>query len=96
MTENTNNPPEEEALTKAGQRRINILWELTQSFIALVVTGTAMYTASTLALTNDPAGADKAAAITGFLLISNTAFLVIGFYFGRTNHQRIGGVITGR
>jgi hypothetical protein len=27
-----------------------------------------------------------------FQLIGNTLFVVIGFYFGRTNHQKIGGV----
>ena len=75
-----------------GQRRINIIWEITQSVIALAVTGTGMYTAAMLALRNDPQQVDKSAGITAFLLISNTVFLVIGFYFGRVNHNRVGGV----
>lgn len=82
----------EEVLQTAGQRRVNILWEGTQACIALAVTGTGMYTAARLALENDANGTDKAVAATAFLLISNAVFLVIGFYFGRTNHTRTGGV----
>ncbi len=69
----------------AGQRRVNILWELTQSLIAIAVTIATLYAAVTIVL-----------RLTGnesaFLLLSNAFFLVIGFYFGRTNHQRSGGV----
>lgn len=83
---------DETTLRSAGQRRINILWEATQAVIALVVTGTGMYTAAMLALRTDLADSSKSMAITAFLLISNTVFLVIGFYFGRTNHQRTGGI----
>lgn len=83
---------DETAIRSAGQRRINILWESTQAVIALVVTGTGMYTASMLALRTDIADSSKSMAITAFLLISNTVFLVIGFYFGRTNHSRTGGI----
>lgn len=82
---------EQDRLT-AGQRRVNIIWELTQAVIALAVTGTGMMTASMLALRVDTSDANKSMAITAFLLISNTVFLVIGFYFGRTNHARTGGV----
>lgn len=76
----------------AGQRRINIIWEATQSVIALLVTSTGMYTAARLALRHDDDANSKSMAITAFLLISNVVFLVIGFYFGRVNHQRVGGV----
>ena len=85
----------EEDRRTAGQRRINIIWEVTQAAIALVVTGTGMFTASQLALRDDPDVNNKSMAITAFLLISNTVFLVIGFYFGRTNHQRVGGIGAG-
>lgn len=83
----------EQDRTTLGQRRINIIWEATQAVIALSVTFTGMYTAAVLALRIEEAqkNPDKSAAITAFLLISNTVFLVIGFYFGRTNHQRVGG-----
>ncbi len=60
-----------------GQRRINLIWEITQAFIALSVTVGALY-----------------AAMHGTVseMLGNAFFLVIGFYFGRTNHQRVGGV----
>lgn len=73
------------SLTKVGQRRINMIWEVTQSFIALGVTTATLYASSALVLRGDKGEA-------AFLLLSNSFFLVIGFYFGRTNHQRIGGV----
>lgn len=63
-----------------GQRRINLIWEVTQAGIALLVTATALL--SSVGLT----------PIAGPALVGNAFFLVIGFYFGRTNHQRIGGV----
>lgn len=68
-----------------GQRRINMVWELTQAFVAVAVTLATLYVASKLALRDEKATA-------AFLLLSNAFFLVIGFYFGRTNHQRMGGV----
>ena len=74
-----------------GQRRINIIWEATQSVIALMVTSVGMFASAVLAMRSDETEATKAMSITAFLLISNTVFLVIGFYFGRTNHARTGG-----
>jgi cobalamin synthase len=69
----------------AGQRRVNIIWELTQALIAVAVTAATLYVSAQLALKND-------GQMAAFLLLSNAFFLVIGFYFGRTNHQRSGGV----
>jgi N-acetylmuramic acid 6-phosphate (MurNAc-6-P) etherase len=68
-----------------GQRRINFIWEATQAVIALAVAGATLYVAGRLALSDK--GPEAA-----FLLLSNAFFLVIGFYFGRTNHSRVGGV----
>lgn len=68
-----------------GQRRINLVWELTQALIALAVTLTTLYVSAALAVKDD-------AQTAAFLLLSNAFFLVIGFYFGRTNHTRTGGV----
>lgn len=79
---------EEDKHTK-GQRRINLIWEITQAVIAIAVAGSTLYAATTLVLRG--VGSE-----TAFLLQSNAFFLVIGFYFGRTNHQRIGGVDLGR
>lgn len=67
----------ERSLVTAGQRRINIIWEITQALIAISVTIASLIVAATLAF---------------FLLLSNAFFVIIGFYFGRTNHQRTGGV----
>jgi hypothetical protein len=75
----------ERALVSAGQRQINRVWEYTQAAIALAVTGATLYVAARLAMKDEqPAAA--------FLLLSNAFFLVVGFYFGRTNHQKTGGV----
>ena len=75
----------EKAAVSSGQRRINAIWEITQAVIALSVTGVTLYVAARIA---GAAGADT----QSFLLLSNAFFLVIGFYFGRTNHTRMGGV----
>ena len=74
----------EKGIVTAGQRRVNIIWEVTQAFIAISVTGTSLYVAANLVLGSSTTDA-------AFLLLSNAFFLVIGFYFGRTNHQRTGG-----
>jgi hypothetical protein len=78
----------EAGLRTAGQRRINIIWEVTQATIALAVTGATLYVAAMLALKDQGQTA-------AFLLLSNAFFLVVGFYFGRTNHQRVGGIGSG-
>lgn len=78
---------EADAKRTAGQRTINVLWEVTQAIIAIAVTLDTLYVAGQLALIVSGGKSDSA-----FLLLSNAFFLVIGFYFGRTNHQRMGGV----
>jgi hypothetical protein len=83
--EPTKHRQSEHSLRTAGQRRVNILWEFTQALIAVAVTISTLFVSARLAQTQ---GADMAA----FLLLSNAFFLVIGFYFGRTNHERQGGV----
>lgn len=75
----------ENSRRSAGQRRVNIIWEVTQAIIAITVASTTILVAATLVLRDSAASA-------AFLLLSNSFFVIIGFYFGRTNHQRIGGV----
>jgi len=75
----------ETALRTAGQRRVNILWEVTQAVIAIAVTTSTLWVAGSLAR-------QQSSDMAAFLLLSNAFFLVIGFYFGRTNHARQGGV----
>lgn len=57
--------------------RINLIWEYTQTFLACLITVT--FVAQTLLGGNIPRS------------LGNILFLVIGFYFGRTNHARPGG-----
>ena len=66
----------QEDLVVAGQRRINLIWEITQGVIAIGITAAIMY--SSVAKTNSQE-------------LTNAFFLIIGFYFSRTNHSAIGG-----
>lgn len=91
---------EEEERTSAGQRQTSMLWENTQARIALVVVYAAIIVASALSLTAMLPWASErqvALAITAFMLLSSLSSLVIGFYYGRTNHQKVpGGGVLGR
>lgn len=71
------NTTEEQDTVTAGQRRINIMWETTQALIALMVTAALIYV--------------SVKGIEGEEL-KNAFFLIIGFYFSRTNHTNVGGV----
>lgn len=75
----------QEDLTVAGQRRINFIWELTQAFIAIVVILTNMIVGIIFVVKKIPAGEYP-------IVLSSSLFLVIGFYFSRTNHAAIGGI----
>lgn len=68
---------EEQDTVTAGQRKINIIWETTQSFIAIAVTAALIFV--------------SIKEINGEEL-KNAFFLIIGFYFSRTNHTTVGGV----
>ena len=67
----------QEDLTVAGQRRINLIWELTQALIASTITLAVIYCA-VKSLKSDE--------------LINAFFLIVGFYFSRTNHTAIGGI----
>jgi len=74
----------QEDLTTAGQRKINLIWEWTQAMISIMVVlanvVVAVYDGMIAPHPEYPA------------VLSNTLFLVVGFYFSRTNHSAIGGV----
>jgi len=73
-------PPEttaQEDIVTLGQRRVNLIWESTQAVIALCVTAALVYVSVK--------GIDSEE-------LKNAFFLIIGFYFSRTNHSAIGGV----
>lgn len=72
-------------LTTAGQRRINLIWEYTQAVLAVFVVGANMIVGTMQGL-GYSTGRDHP------VILSSALFLVIGFYYARTNHAAIGGV----
>jgi hypothetical protein len=66
----------QEDLVVAGQRKVNLIWESTQAGVAILITGALIYC--------EINNIESATIRNGF-------FLIIGFYFSRTNHQAIGG-----
>lgn len=61
----------------AGQRRINLVWEMTQALIAFVITAAVVYVSIFQIDSPD---------------LGNAFFVIIGFYYGRVNHAARGGV----
>lgn len=74
----------QEDLVTASQRKVNLIWEVTQAIIAIAVVLCNMIAA----LFNVVSG--KGSDVP--MILSSSLFLIIGFYFSRTNHQAIGGV----
>lgn len=70
---------EAEDTTTEGQRRVNLIWEITQAGISVLITAAVIYCAI-YGIPSDN--------------LANAFFLIIGFYFSRTNHQAIGGIGT--
>lgn len=79
------NTTEEEDRATYGQRRINLIWERTQATVAIGVSFTTLGVCAFLTVYGR--GSEGA-----FLLLSNVFFLVVGTYFQRTNHTKVGGV----
>jgi hypothetical protein len=80
----------QEDLTTAGQRKINLIWEVTQAVIAILVTAANL----TVAVYEGLAGVTGKPAAPFPVILSSAFFLIVGFYFSRTNHAAIGGVGT--
>lgn len=83
--------------TSASQRVVNLIWESTQSRIALFVVIVGMLVNATVivfvVLLKSEISSNQIALISICLQFINlTVGIVIGFYFGRTNHTRTGGV----
>jgi len=95
---------EADVLRVEDQRRISGIWERTQQVIALSVVEIALIVTSVIVATPGLATilghsvpeAATAAASTGIVFLASVANLVIGIYFGRTNHTRVGGVTADR
>lgn len=68
---------EQEDITKAGQRRVNLIWEVTQSSIAILITLAVIY-CQIKTIDSE--------------IINNAFFLIVSMYYVRTNHKLVGGV----
>lgn len=79
----------ETTLRTEGQRRINLVWEVTQAVVTVMVVGATLFIAGKLALAEGSNAGDRSAA---FLLLSNGFFMIVTAYYQRTNHTRTGGV----
>lgn len=76
----------QEDLTTAGQRKVNLIWEYTQSFVTVIVVTANMIVAVYNGVSRGVILGEHPA------ILSSALFLILGAYFQRTNHQRIGGV----
>lgn len=65
-------------ITTAGQRKVNLIWESTQATIAIAAMGG--YIAMVIHKIDIPNTLD------------HLLFVIVTFYFARTNHTRVGGV----
>lgn len=74
----------EEDVTTASQRKINLIWEYTQAFIAIIVV--------IFSLIGAVIAMWQGKEVSAFL--SFICGNIVGFYFSRTNHAAIGGVGT--
>ncbi len=79
----------EQDLKTAGQRKINAIWEYTQSYVAIAVVTT---TAIGVFVGRVTQGNSVPFPAEWWTIVG----LVIGFYFGRTNHARIGDEYTAK
>lgn len=81
----------ETSLRTEGQRVVSMLWETTQRNIALMTVGGAVWLALVVVVFGGWLDLEKDVRIAAFMFVAGAANLVIGFYYGRTNHQRVGG-----
>lgn len=81
----------EEDRVTASQRVVNLIWESTQKQIAQWVIGCALLVAVALAIFGHVLGSNEI-QLAAVVFLFGVANLVTGFYFGRTNHQRTGGI----
>jgi len=87
---------EEQNLGTAGQRETSLMWETTQRQIALWVIGSALFVSVVIAVFGGLLGIPLELRLAAVVFLFGVANLVTGFYFGRTNHTRVGGVYQGR
>lgn len=73
-----------EILAVSRHQKINLIWEYTQAYMAVLVISTVLISTTYIAITTKNDGKRTAA----LLFMTGLANLVAGFYFGRTNHTR--------
>lgn len=73
-----------EMLAVERHQKINMVWEYTQAYMAVLVITTVLITSAYMAIT--AIEDDKRNVALAFMI--GLANLVAGFYFGRTNHTR--------
>jgi len=81
-SELTSISPLAQDLVAAGQRRINLIWEYTQSIIAIMVVIATLICGIYGTIEN----------VQVPTIISVAFGMITGFYFSRTNHAAIGGI----
>lgn len=80
-------------MTTAGQRAINLIWETTQSRIAVGVVMFTLALDSAVVVMSLVLAREITATMVGVLgFVHMVCGVVISFYFSRTNHAAIGGV----
>lgn len=75
---------EAEQLAVSRHQKINLIWEYTQAYMAILVITTVLIATAYIAITTKDDGKRTAS----LLFMTGLANLVAGFYFGRTNHTR--------
>ena len=65
-------------LTTAVQRRISLIWEYTQASIAILITLANVVVSTAMSLNKVPLAEYP-------MVLSSSFFLIVGFYFSRTN-----------
>lgn len=84
---------EQEDMVTAGQRRVNIIWEKTQRFIALGVTVATLLINMFITVAATIFRAELSVTqLIGVTNLNALSMLITGFYFARTNHTNIGGI----
>ena len=73
-------------ITLQGQRRVNLIWEFTQAAIAIIISLAIVIVGVYDGIATHSLDVQVPSTL------SNAFFLIVGFYFSRTNHQAIGGV----
>ena len=80
----------EEDKHTAAARITDLIWEITQALIAMSVVGTVIYVNMKLAIYGREVNEVSSSALMQLNVLGG---IIVGFYFGRTNHARRGGVV---